>query len=141
MEKPPCVRQREPMNWCARALYEQQIDGRIDLPREWWKGWKIVKDSIRGPGGIRFHRRQLEALWRLGRMRERAARRQRRDSGITPAGSRSMLQSLRQRPTSTLTTSSRDSKASKAGQQEAMEVQRRSPAAHRATTARTSRGL
>ena len=78
MDKPPCVELGRPMNWCARALKEQQVEGRIDLPREWWNGWKISKDWIKGPGGIRFHRRQLEALWRLGGMRERASHRERR---------------------------------------------------------------
>jgi len=73
--KPPCIEMRLSPNWCSRALYEQQIEGRLTLPPEWWQGWRIVKDWIKGPGGIQFHRRQLEALWRLGRMKERAAER------------------------------------------------------------------
>lgn len=74
MSPPPCVELGKPMNWCARALREQQIEGRIVLPVEWWNGWRIVRDRIVGPGGISFHRRTLEALWRLDRIRHRRQR-------------------------------------------------------------------
>lgn len=90
MEKPPCVKLGKPMNWCAHALREEGIEGRIIRPEEWWKGWRLVKDRIVGPGGITFHRRTLEALWRLGGMRERQRQRSGRAIGTTQSGSRSM---------------------------------------------------
>lgn len=84
MDKPPCVEPRKPMNWCARALYDQQIEGRLVLPAEWWKGWRISKGNLIGPGGMKFTSRQLTALWRLERLRQR---RWKRDGAITRAGS------------------------------------------------------
>lgn len=88
MEKPPCVELGSPMNWCARALRTERIEGRIILPEEWWKGWRVVKDRIIGPGGITFHRRTLEALWRLDGVRQR---RDRRRSSASSSGLRSTL--------------------------------------------------
>ncbi|WP_379989191.1 hypothetical protein [Dokdonella soli] len=34
MDKPPCVELGKPMNWCARALKEQQIEGRLVFSAE-----------------------------------------------------------------------------------------------------------
>jgi hypothetical protein len=71
MDKPPCVELGKPMNWCARSLREQQVDGRITLPADWWSGWKIIKGTLVGPGGMRFNSRQLSALWRLWNLQSR----------------------------------------------------------------------
>jgi hypothetical protein len=83
MDQPPCVELGKPMNWCARALREQQIEGRLLLPAEWWKGWKIHRGNLIGPGGMTFDPRLLTALWRAGRLNER---RRRRSAGTTSAG-------------------------------------------------------
>lgn len=64
MDKPPCVELGKPMNWCARALREQHVEGRIDLPAD-WKGWKIRGDRLIGPGGIVYGPRTLTALWKI----------------------------------------------------------------------------
>lgn len=82
MEKPPCVEIGRPLNWCARSLHEQQIQGRMSLPAEWWPGWKIQQGKLIGPGGMRFTPAMLSALWRLN---GRALRNL--ESGITPDGS------------------------------------------------------
>lgn len=87
MDKPPCGEPGAPLNWCARALWNERIEGRMSLPEEWWKGWRVVKDRIIGPGGITYHRSQLEVLWRLDGMRERQRRRNGRGAGTTHAGS------------------------------------------------------
>lgn len=54
MEQPPCVEIGSPMNWCARALNDQQQYGKLLLPAEWWKGWKIQQGKLIGPGGMIF---------------------------------------------------------------------------------------
>lgn len=75
MEKPPCVELGKPLNWCARALRDQQIEGRTYLPAEGWNGWRIVQDRIIGPRGINVRRRTLQALWRPDGMPERRKQR------------------------------------------------------------------
>lgn len=71
MDKPPCVERGKPFNWCARDRFHEQIEGRILLPNDWWKGWRISKGHLIGPGGMRFTPRLLMALHRLERLRER----------------------------------------------------------------------
>lgn len=84
MDKPPCVELGRAMNWCARALHRQQQQGSIELPAEWWNGWKITKDRLIGPGGMTFNTRTLAALWRLARLGERKRLRA-SCSGASPA--------------------------------------------------------
>jgi len=64
MEKPPCVEIGRPLNWCARALQEQQVYGKIDLPVDGWKGWRIRGERLLGPGGMSFSASMLSAFWR-----------------------------------------------------------------------------
>lgn len=73
--KPPCVEPGKPLNWCARALHEREIEGRLELPPEWWKGWRVCKDRLIGPGGMTFRPNLLVALYRLERLRNREKRR------------------------------------------------------------------
>jgi hypothetical protein len=75
MDRPPCVEIRKPLNWCAAALKRQQIDGHLPLPQEWWKGWKIERGRLIGPGGMNFTPNLLSAIWRASRLRERQRRR------------------------------------------------------------------
>jgi hypothetical protein len=92
MEKPPCVELGKPMNWCARVLRAEHIDGRLELPSEWWNGWRIVKNRLIGPGGMTFDSKTLIMLWRSSRLREHqrrvALRTARTPHGRTLDGSR-----------------------------------------------------
>lgn len=84
MDKPPCTKPGTPMNWCARNLRNERIEGRMTLPTEWWNGWRICKGKLIGPGGMTFTPQLLGALHRLENLRARA----RRKRGITQNGLR-----------------------------------------------------
>jgi fructose 1,6-bisphosphatase len=89
MDKPPCVEPRVPLNWCARMLKAQQVDGTIDLPAEWWNGWKIQRGKLIGPGGMRFTPQFLSAMWRAERLANYVRRREERSRIDKPSGTRS----------------------------------------------------
>jgi hypothetical protein len=74
MDKPHCVELGKPMNWCARALRAQHVDGCIQLSGE-WQGWTIRGGKLNDPGGMTFSARILTALWRAGRLADRMRRR------------------------------------------------------------------
>lgn len=63
MNPPPCHVKGQPVNPCAKALYAQQVEGRVDLPSEHWSGWKIRGRYLLGPGGIRVSPRTLGYVW------------------------------------------------------------------------------
>lgn len=62
--KPPCVEVGTPLNFCARAVHAQKIEGRIELPPEFWLGWRLRGKRLIGPGGMTFTPATLAAAWR-----------------------------------------------------------------------------
>lgn len=72
MDKPPCVELGREMNYCARSLHRAHVEGHVDLPTQWWKGWRVIKGKLIGPGGLNFTPDLLRALWREERHRHAA---------------------------------------------------------------------
>ena len=53
MPCPPCLVPGQGLNYCAKAKYEQEVEGRFDLSGE-WRGWKIRNGRLIGPFGVKF---------------------------------------------------------------------------------------
>ena len=60
-------------------LKENQIEGNLDLPAEWWNGWQIQRGKLIGPGGMRFTPTFLATLWRAERLQGHVRRREERE--------------------------------------------------------------
>jgi fructose 1,6-bisphosphatase len=60
-------------------LKDQQIEGNVELPAEWWNGWKIQRGKLIGPGGMRFTPTFLATLWRAERLHNYVRRREDRE--------------------------------------------------------------
>lgn len=69
MQPPPCVKPGQRLNACALEIHQERIEGLVYLPAEWWAGWRVRKQFLIGPAGVRYTARTLSALHTLYRGR------------------------------------------------------------------------
>jgi hypothetical protein len=59
--QPPCLERAQPMNDCARRLYQEKVLGHVDLAAD-WAGWKLRGRWLISPDGDRINTLRLRGM-------------------------------------------------------------------------------
>lgn len=73
MDIPPCITPGQPLNRCARALYEREVSGHTDLTAA-WSGWRLRGSCLVSPDGDRITAQRLRGLLFVESLKRSAGR-------------------------------------------------------------------
>lgn len=71
--QPPCLIPAQPMNDCARRVYQEKVLGHVDLAAD-WAGWKLRGRWLISPDGDRINPLRLRGILFREAQEQRIAR-------------------------------------------------------------------